>query len=388
MHTQFIKKISNCLVLILMMSLLTACGTGFFDKDNTPIPTELTKIKPEIRTQRLWSVRTGSGTNDEYLKMNPTLGDTAIVTTSTNGYVTSVNKTNGHINWQTNTGLALAAGPGLGDNLVVVGSRKGDVLSLSAASGGIRWKTNIGSEILAKPAIHENVVLIKTSDGYLRGLSADNGHELWSFRQAEPSLILRGASAPLIRDTSIIAGFANGNLAKLSLHTGRLLWLQTIAIPEGAFAIQRMIDIDADPILFDHHIYAATYQGKIASVDWTSGRIDWTHDISSYTGMTADEHSIYISDARSRVWSFAVDNGDVNWRQSKLEARVLSAPADMGRTIVLGDAEGYLHWLDKGDGHFVGREYLGSAIYAAPIAQNNIVYVLSSNGNLTAYSVN
>jgi outer membrane protein assembly factor BamB len=230
-------------------------------------------------------------------------------------------------------------------------------------------------------------VVVKAVDGYTRGLSSNNGREIWSFQQVEPNLVLRGSSAPIIRDGTIIAGYANGNLAKLSLGDGQLLWLQTVAVPEGAFAIQRMIDIDADPIVFEHQIYVATYQGKIASLDWTSGKVLWSHDISSYTGMAADSDSVYISDAKGHVWGFNADSGLVNWRQNRLEYRIISAPAVMGNYVVVGDAEGYLHWLSKTDGHFAARVSLGSAIYASPIVKNNVLYALSNNGYLVAYTL-
>jgi outer membrane protein assembly factor BamB len=163
--------------------------------------------------------------------------------------------------------------------------------------------------------------------------------------------------------------------------------MQTIAIPEGAFSIQRMIDIDADPVLFHHQIYAATYQGKIASLDWAMGSVNWARDISSYTGMTAEGQSIYITDAKGHVWAFDARNGDIKWQQSQLTARILSAPANMDNEIVVGDAEGYLHWLNKQDGHFAAREFVGAAIYAAPLVDDHVVYAFTSNGYLTAYGV-
>jgi outer membrane protein assembly factor BamB len=87
-----------------------------------------------------------------------------------------------------------------------------------------------------------------------------------------------------------VVGFANGNLAKLTLQDGSMLWQQIITIPEGSFAIQRMVDIDADPVVFNNRVYVATYQGKIAALDLTTGKIYWTHDISSFTGLTVDSH--------------------------------------------------------------------------------------------------
>lgn len=380
MRNQNIKS----LILVIITLLLTSCG--FFDKDNTPEPKPLVSFTPEFKPHRLWSVKTGPGVDDEYLKMGPSISDTAIFTASPNGTVTSVNKMNGHKNWQVGTGMPLTTSPGVGDGIVIVASRKGDVLALQQSDGKSLWQRNVPGEILAKPAVGEGTVVIKAVDGYIRALSAQDGHELWSFQQVEPSLILRGSSAPLIRDRNAIVGFANGKLAKLSLRDGQIFWMQPIAIPEGAFSIQRMIDIDADPVIFDHRIYAATYQGNIASLDWASGRVLWSHDISSYTGMTSDSRTVYISDAKSYVWAFGAESGDINWRQDQLEARVVTGPAVMGNYVVVGDAEGYLHWLSKADGHFAAREHIGG-IYSAPIVENNVLYLLTNKGELIAYTL-
>lgn len=374
-------------LLFLAFTLLLASCSTFFDKDNTPDPKPLTNITPEVQPHKLWSVRTGDGSGSEYLKMSPSLGASNLYTASVSGTVTAVDKSSGRIQWQTNTRLPITSGTGVGDGLVVVGSRKGDVFALNESDGRVAWKTNVAGEVLAKPAIASDVVVIKTIDGHVRGLASDDGHVLWTFQQVEPSFILKGSSAPLLRENRVVAGFANGNLAKLSLNDGQLYWLQTLASPEGAFAIQRMIDVDADPIMFEHHLYAATFQGKITSLDWSTGRFLWTHDISSYTGMAADTNTAYISDAKGYVWAFGADNGLVNWRQTQLEYRDVSGPATMGNYVVVGDAQGFLHWLDKRDGHFAGRIFAGSAIYSAPIVENNVLYALTNNGYLIAYTL-
>ncbi len=386
MYKHIIKFLLSSLACFVFSFSLTACSS-FFDKDNTPQPAPLIQFTPEMKPHRLWSTNTGSGSGDEYLKINPVVTESAIFTTGHTGRVTAVNKMNGHILWQTDTGLPLATGAGVSDGLVIVGSREGDVVALQESDGKQRWRTTIPGEILAQPAIGNGAVIIKTTDGFVYALSIHDGHQRWLFRQTEPNLILRGASAPVIGKNSVIVGFANGNLAKLALNDGQLWWQQAVAIPEGAFAIQRMIDIDANPLLFDHYLYAATYQGNIASFDYFSGRLLWSHDISSFTGMIADQHHVYISDAKSNVWAFDADSGLVNWRQDELKARVVSGPASMGHYVVVGDAEGYLHWLDKNDGHFVARDHIGSKIYAAPIADNGMLYVLTDTGYLVAYTL-
>jgi outer membrane protein assembly factor BamB len=75
------------------------------------------------------------------------------------------------------------------------------------------------------------------------------------------------------------------------------------------------------------------------------------------------------------------------WQQNKLQYRILSGPAMMGNYIVVGDAEGYLHWIAKSDGHFAGRVSTGSAIYASPVVENNVLYALTKSGYLTAYKL-
>jgi outer membrane protein assembly factor BamB len=174
----------------------------------------------------------------------------------------------------------------------------------------------------------------------------------------------------------------------LNIDDGQPLWQQSITIAQGAFAIQRMIDIDADPVLFEHHIYAATYQGNVASLTWSSGRTLWSRALSSYTGMAATNDTVYISDAKSNLWAFNAETGMTNWEQTKLYARMITGPAAIDRYLVVGDGEGYLHWLSKLDGHIAGRIATGSAaIYTAPLVANETVYVITSKGKLLAYTL-
>ncbi len=378
---------NNKIILLALPLLLTACST-FFEKDNTPTPTQLTSYRQEVAPRLLWSAKVGKGSiKYDYLKMNPAIHGSAIYTTSTDGTITSLNKTTGRKNWRVDFGMPISSGPGIGDGIVVVGCQNGTIFALREADGRQLWRKSVSGEVIAAPAVGNGLVVVKAIDGYTRAYSVANGEEVWAYQQVEPNLILRGSSSPLIRHQDVIVGYANGNLTKLSLATGQLLWQETVAIPEGAFAIQRMIDIDADPVVYDYKIYVATYQGRISALDWTSGRSYWTHDISSYTGMSADASAVYISDARGLIWGFDAGTGHVNWRQAHLEYRGISAPALQNGYVVVGDNEGYLHWLNKTDGHLAGRLSLGSPIYASPVVENNVLYALTNSGYLAAYTL-
>lgn len=378
------NTLKTALPLVALAGSLTACN-GFFDKDNTPTPKPLVSFTQQVQAQRLWSTDVGNGSSGDTLKMTPAIDNGMIFAANANGVVTAVSLDQGNRAWKTDTDTALTTGAAADQGVVVVGSRHGDVIALNESNGHLLWKVNIKGELLANPALAHQRVVLKTIDGSLTTLDATNGHVLWTQQQAEPNLILRAASTPVITDESVIAGFANGNLVKLSLSSGQLDWLQPIATANGIFPIERMIDIDANPVVYHGHVYAATYQGNIASLAMDSGQVLWSHDISSYTGMAVDDSAAFITDARGYLYSFDTSSGLVNWRQTDLEARVLTSPVIMGNAVVVGDAEGYLHWLSRQDGHFLGRTSVGSPLFATPLVQNNVLYALTNKGTLSAY---
>lgn len=372
------------LILGALSFALSACS--FFDKDNTPPPAPLKAFRPEVNTYAIWNTRPGSGSHNEHVKLNIALTPQFVLTADHYGLVTATHKLTGAKVWCTQTGIVITSGPATGDNLVLVGGSSGEVVALSQTDGKIVWRALATSEVLAPPTASQGITIAKSIDGKLSAFASCDGHLLWNYEQTEPPLLLRGSSAPQIQNNIAVIGFANGNLTKLTLREGSLLWLQTIAIPQGCFSIQRMVDIDADPILWGPHIYAATYQGKIAALELATGKELWSHDISSYAGIATDGQKVYVSDAQSHLWAFDAACGTVSWRQNQLEARNITGPAIMGNYIVVGDGEGYLHWLSRQDGHFVARVRIASsAILATPVVDCGIVYVTTKDGRLQAY---
>lgn len=381
------KNFTKIAIASTLTTLLCACN-GFFDKDNTPTPNALVNFKAEATPHLRWETSVNSGVGNDYLKMVPAINEQSIFTTDKNGMVVATNKTTGNNLWKQSTGNSLSTGPAIDNGLVFVGSHDGKVIALRQTDGKIVWNVQVASEILAAPAASAGIVLVKTIDGQLTALSETDGHTLWHYHEIEPTLILRAGSAPQIENDSVVAGFANGNLVKLNLQSGSLQWQETVAVPAGTFAIQRMIDIDADPYIFHNKIFVATYQGRISALELASARSLWTHDISSFNGLSVDNERVYASDAMSHLWAFSANNGNVAWEQKQLESRNITGPANMGNAIVVGDAEGYIHWLSKQDGHLIARVQLGgSGILVAPIVNNNVLYVLTKDGHLAAYTV-
>jgi len=186
----------------------------------------------------------------------------------------------------------------------------------------------------------------------------------------------------------VICGFASGKLVALNLADGKLIWEVSLASPHGRSELERMVDIAGDPLVRDGVAYVTTYQADLSAVDVKTGVVLWRRELSSYAGLGGDWRELYVTDVADHVWAINPRNGSSSWRQEKLHGRKLTAPAVIGDYVVVGDFEGYLHWLARDDGHMLARVRVDRAgISATPLVVDDSVYVYGNGGELVALSV-
>lgn len=387
------RSVALCFFSAAVLFLLSGCGAReymhktFGGTDNSDPPTPLVELETTAEIVELWSKNTGKGASKHFLKLTPAHVQGKVFVADIRGNLEAIDATNGNTLWKNDADLTISGGPGASEKLMLVGSDDGDVLAYTSETGELLWQTKVSSEILSAPQEAYDIVVVRTIDGKIFGLNANDGSHLWIYDRTVPALTLRGTSNPVITGDIVIAGFDGGRLAAIELYTGKLIWETSISLASGRSQLERMVDIDSEPVIIGNDIYVATFQGRLASVTLESGRITWTRDISSYAGLTSDGQYIYITDDQSHVWALDRASGNSVWKQENLFARMVTAPATIGDLVVVGDLEGYLHWMDKSNGQFVARTRVSnSPIIAPPIAIEDIVYVYSSDGILAAYT--
>ena len=369
----------------LMLGGCTTVGSWFGDDDNVEPPAELVEFEPEIRVRELWSRNVGAGVSRQYLKLRPTIDVGRVFAAERDGGVKAYEADTGDEVWEAETKVPISGGPGIGEGLVLVGSSEGDVVALSATTGEEKWRTRVSSEVLAPPSAANGVAVARTSDGKLFGLSVADGSQLWVYDRSVPVLTLRGTSMPVLVSGAAISGFDGGQLVAVSLENGQTLWESRIATPRGRSELERLVDIDADPLISDGVIYAVTFQGRIAALELFSGNVIWQRDMSSYAGLGLHEDIVYVTDSDSLVWALDRRNSASLWRQDRLKGRELTAPLGLGEFVIVGDFEGYIHWLSRDDGRMLARVRVdGSGIIAPPVAYGDIVLIYGKGGSLTA----
>lgn len=352
-------------------------------------PTPLVEFSPQLEVEEVWSLSVGSlaGLGDD--RLAPALVDGTLYLADSRGQVLALEAATGRRLWEVELEASVTGATAAGAGLVVVGTKSGEVIGLDAASGQTRWKARVSSEVLAPPAVAPGTVVVQTIDGKLFGLAAEDGRRRWFYEQSEPALSLRGTASPQVVRGYVLAGFANGKVVALHWRDGRPAGEFVVAEPRGRNEIERLVDVDATPIVRDDALYAASFQGKVVAVDLSGGRLSWAREASVYTGLETDEQRVFYSDERGDVVALDRRSGATLWRQDKLRARHPSAPAVMDDYVVVGDFEGYVHWLAREDGRFAARYRLGGSgpIRTRPLVYEGLLIVAKADGHVSALRI-
>jgi outer membrane protein assembly factor BamB len=378
------------LALLLCGCSTMANWTNFFigGSDNSEPPAELIEIADPIPFKKLWSKSVGVGHDKQFVNLVPYVYNGQLFVADRKGRVMALDAETGKKDWEVKTEAAISGGPGVGSGVVLVGTSDAEVLALSADDGSLLWKAGVSSEVLSVPQVDIDKVIVQTADGNITALTLDSGEQLWTHDRSVPVLTLRGTSTPAVESGLVVAGFANGKLVGLSAEKGFPVWEVSIAIPQGRSEIDRLVDIDGDPIIVGGVIYVTTYQGNIAVIEAETGNQGWQRDMSSHVGLGVDFSQVYVTDDESNVWALSRSSGASEWRLDELLNRKLTAPEPIEDYVAVGDFEGYVHLLSRYDGHIAARAKVDSkGILEKPLARDGILYVYGNSGKLSAFTL-
>ncbi len=393
------KRIFLTVALLSAALPLAGCGGGsmvsntidainpmnwFGSRSAAPEMAPLPALAQSIAVKTLWQANIG---NSQQAIFGPAVTGDSVYAAARDGSISRLDAVSGRQLWRINAGERLTGGVGAGAGLVAAGSGKGEVLAFDS-SGTALWKAQVSSEVLAAPQVAEGLVVVRSADGRIFGLDAKDGKRRWYYQRSTPALTVRSPVGISIYDGVVYAGFAGGKLVAINLASGAVRWEATVALPRGTTELERVTDVIGLPVVEGREVCAVAYQGRIGCFDISNGQALWGRELSSTSGLALDVSYAYVSDDKGAVLALDRSGGTSLWRQDKLRLRNLSAPYAYGREIVVADIQGYVHFLARDSGAFIGRVATdGSPVSTNPVRLPNGGFLIQTrNGGLYAFS--
>ena len=374
------KRTGTTLFLGMLAVALVACsGSSRVRK-----PAELATVTNQFEMQQVWSTSIGSS---EGFNFHPVVAGDAVYVASHRGNLAKIDLATGNKLWEASVPDRLSIGPGSDGRTTVAVSTKGTVYAYDDTGKQI-WKVSVSSEVLSEPVVAGNIVVVRALDNRFIGLDAQTGARKWVYQRQQSALSLRvGYGMLAIGNEVIVTGFAGGRFGMIAIANGGLVWETPVSFPKGFSEIERLNDVTAKPSMEGDIICAVSYQGRIGCGQARTGNLLWFKDYSSYTGTSQSAEMVFSANEKSYVTAFASKDGTQIWENTQLTYRDVGESLAIGRVLLMGDAQGYVHALSQANGELIARiRHDSNPISAAPIAVGGLILIQSQGGKIAAYS--
>ena len=377
---RMVKLVGNALILGTVATALVACSGN----SRVRKPAELVAVNNQFDLQPVWSTSVGSS---ETFNFHPVVAGDAVYAASHRGNLAKIDLASGNKVWEVSVPERLAIGPGSDGRVTVAVSIKGNVYAYDD-TGKPLWNVNVGSEVLSEPVVAGGIVVIRALDNRFIGLDELTGVRKWIYQRQQSALSLRVGYGMLpINNEVIVTGFAGGRFGMIAIANGGLVWETPVSFPKGFSEIERLNDVTAKPSMEGDILCAVSYQGRIGCGQARTGALLWFKDFSSYTGTAQSRDLVFSANEKSYVTAFATKDGSQAWENTQLTYRDVGEPLAVGRVLLMGDAQGYVHAFSQANGEMVARiRHDSSPISAAPIAVGDLILIQSQGGKIAAYS--
>ncbi len=361
------------LVLSVVAGLLTACSSG----SKRPEPTPLAPVTPLVPASLAWNASIGPV--DAW--MTPAIQGSTLFLANAAGAVTALNAATGQTLWRLEVGEPLSAAVGSDGQIAAVVTRSNELVALQ--SGGVVWRVRMPARVFTAPLVAGQRVFVLSGDRSVAAFDAQTGTRLWtqSARGTDPLVLQQSGVITAVGDT-LLVGIA-GRMVGLDPMNGRTRWDAAIATPRGVNEIERLVDLVGRVGRVGDQVCARAFQAAVGCVNATRGALEWTQPSDGAVGVHADQDRVYGVERNSRVVAWRRTGGERAWSSDALLHRGLTAPLAAGRSIAVGDAQGFIHLMSRDNGAMLNRLSTdGSAVVGGPMLVGNTLVAVTRNGGV------
>ena len=369
--------LSAALSAVLVAGVLSLAGCA--SKSERPKPAELGPVPALIGVKQAWSARVGPV---DFGLQTAVVG-TQVVVASGDGTVAGIDAQTGRDLWRTSVGAPVSAGVGSDGRTSAVVTRGNDLVALR--EGKEAWRQRLPAQVLTAPLVAGERVFVLAADRSVLAFDGATGRRLWTQSRRGEALVLRQPGALMAFGDTLVAGLSS-RLVGMNPADGSVRWEAPIATPRGTNEVERLADIVQGVARSGDTLCARAFQAGVGCVNAQRGTVLWSQSANGATGLSGDDRAVFgaESDGRIRAWERAT--GKVLWTSERLRWRQLSAPLALGRSVIVGDGNGFVHLMSREDGSPLNRLATdGSAIFATPAVAGQTLVVTTRAGGVYGF---
>lgn len=362
-------------VLVMLVGTLAACAGP-----EKPKPADLGPNTQLIGIRSAWSSSIGSVGFPLHVQV---IGNSLFVAGS-DGVVAAIDARTGGDVWRTALGTALSAGVGSDGHYVAVVSRENELIILAA--GREIWRQKLGAVTLTAPLVAGDRVFVLSTDRSVASFDAASGRKLWQLQQRSGDALVLGQSGLILAVGDTLVVGLGGRLVGMNPQNGNVRWDAPIANSRGTNEVERLVDLVAGVSRVGDQVCVRAFQSAVGCVDADKGRLVWSKPASGSTGLYGDETTVLGTESDGKVQAWRRIDGERLWTSERLRYRSLTAPLLAGRSVVVGDESGTLHFLALQDGEPLNRVPTdGSPLASAPVLIGQTVVAVTQRGGIFGF---
>ncbi|HQV24939.1 MAG TPA: outer membrane protein assembly factor BamB [Acinetobacter sp.] len=375
------NKLKLPLAIAIASAVLVGCSSN---KVKEAKPNPLPKIIQQQKLNKVFSQSVSSTDEAEALRLQLDTDNGVIFTIDPDGQVSAYQAKKRL--WKSKISKQeLTAGVEASDGIVIVGNRKGQLFALDQTSGEKKWTAQLSGAILSPSLIQSGRVITVANDGTVFAHDAVSGQQVWAYKLPNVQFSLRGQAAPVrLDDRTVLIASANAYIYAIDVISGVPRFQRRVAMSEGRSDIQRLVDIDGDPVVAGQYVVTSSFQGQVTVTDLASQRVVWSEDASSTNRPEVFEDKVFISTVDGKLNAYSLSTGESVWKNDSLLNRQLSNPVMLGQNLVVGDLDGIIHLIDPATGKLIGRAKTSGEVRSLRVIDNQL-YVATRKGALSIW---
>jgi outer membrane protein assembly factor BamB len=372
---QFLTSAWSRWVAVAFIGFLSACSSG----PGKPQPAPLPSVSGVLLVQKVWSNVLGPVNSP----LMASVHGQQVALASSQGQLALLDAQTGRDVWRLALGSPIQAGVGGDGQRFAVVTQNNELVAVE--SGKVVWRQTLPALSFTPPLVAGARVFVLTGDRAVSAFDGATGQKLWTQQRPSEPLLLRQAGLLTSFGDSLLVGWG-GRLASLNPLTGAVRWETLVGSTRGTNEVERLVDLVAGGSRQGQTLCVRAFQSVVSCLDASKGNSLWTRSAQGHTGLDGDENLVFGTESDSKVVAWQRQGGQPAWSQDALRFRGLSAPLVLGRSVVLGDDQGWVHFLSRQDGVPLQRLSTdGSAIVGTPVVAGQTLVVLTRSGGVFGF---